>query len=365
MLTFRSDDARATFVPLLRPTRGLSANLSGASSCPENFLQEVAVWKLIAVAALAFGASVTNALAQSYPSRPVTMIVPFPAGGPSDTLARILVEALRGPLGQPVVIENVSGAGGSLGTGRVARSAPDGYTLSLGHVQTHVMNAATQNLPFDVVADFEPVSLVADTPQWIVAKTAFAPKDLREMIAWLKANPGKGSAGSVGVGGPSDVAAIYFQKNTGTTFQLVPYRGGAPLIQDLIAGQIDFTFGQAANYLGPVRSGQLKPYAVLAARRWWAAPDVPTIEEAGGPSLPSTFWHGIWVPKGTPKDVIAKLNSALVEALADPNVKKRFADIGQEIWPRDQQAPQALAAQQKTEIERWWPIIKAAGIKTE
>ena len=313
--------------------------------------------------ALALLAGIAAAQAQTYPSRPVTLIVPYPAGGPSDTLARVLAEAMRGVLGQPVIVENVSGAGGSLGTGRVARSAPDGYTLSLGHVQTHVINGATQNLNYDVVKDFEPVTLIADTPQWLVAKAAFPANDLKEMVAWMKANPGKATAGTVGVGGPTDIAGIYFQRHTGTTFQFVPYRGGAPLIQDLIAGQIDFTFGQAANYLGPVRGGKLKPYAVLASKRWWAAPEVPTIQEAGGPEIISTFWHGMWVAKGTPKEIVAKLNDAVSRALDDPVVKKRFSDIGQEIWPRDKQNPAALAAQQQAEIERWWPIIKDAGIK--
>ena len=320
--------------------------------------------RLFGIVALAVLAAF-SAQAQSYPSRTVTIIVPYPAGGPSDTLARVLAERMRSALGQPVVIENVSGAGGALGTQRVARSAPDGYTLALGHVQTHVINGATQTLNYDVVTDFEPVTLIADTPQWVVAKAAFPPNNLAEMIAWMKANPGKATAGTVGVAGPTDIAGIAFQKHTGTTFQFVPYRGGAPLIQDLIAGQIDLTFGQAANYLGPVRSGQLKPYAVLTAKRWWAAPDVPTIVEAGGPDMTSTFWHGIWVAKGTPKEIVARLNGAISESLADPAVQKRFTDIGQEIWPRDKQNPQALAAQQKAEIDRWWPIIKAAGIKSQ
>ncbi len=273
----------------------------------------------LCVVAVALGlAAIETASGQAYPSRPITMVVPYPAGGPSDTLGRILAEAMRASLGQPVVIENVSGAGGAIGVARVARASPDGYTLSLGHVQTHVINAATQTLQYDVVKDFEPVSLLADTPQWIVARSAFPATSLADMIAWMKANPGKATAGAVGVGGPTDIAAIYFQKHTGTNFQLVPYRGGAPLVQDLVAGQIDLTFGQAANYLGHVRSGRLKAYAVLAKDRWWAAPDVPTMDEAGVPGFYSSFWHGLWVPKGTPKDVIARLHGAVVEALADP-----------------------------------------------
>ena len=321
--------------------------------------------RLCVVAVALSLAAIETASGQAYPSRPITMVVPYPAGGPSDTLGRILAEAMRASLGQPVVIENVSGAGGAIGVARVARASPDGYTLSLGHVQTHVINAATQTLQYDVVKDFEPVSLLADTPQWIVARSAFPATSLQEMIAWMKANPGKATAGAVGVGGPTDIAAIYFQKHTGTNFQLVPYRGGAPLVQDLVAGQIDLTFGQAANYLGHVRSGRLKAYAVLAKERWWAAPDVPTMDEAGVPGFYSSFWHGLWVPKGTPKDVIAKLNAAVVEALADAGLGKRFGDIGQEIWPRAQQTPEALAALQKSEIEKWWPIIKAANIKAE
>jgi tripartite-type tricarboxylate transporter receptor subunit TctC len=227
------------------------------------------------------------------------------------------------------------------------------------------MNGATQTLNYDVVKDFEPVSLVADTPQWIAARSSFAPNNMADWIAWLKANPGKGTVGSVGVGGPTDVAAVYFQKQTGTSFQLVPYRGGAPLLQDLLGGQIEVTFGQAANYLNPVRGGQLKAYAVLSSQRWWAAPNVPTMDEAGVPGLYSSFWHGLWAPKGTPKEIVAKLNAAIVEALADPTVKQRMRDIGQEVWPPEQQTPQSLAAYQAKEIEKWWPIIKAANIKSE
>jgi tripartite-type tricarboxylate transporter receptor subunit TctC len=271
---------------------------------------------------------------------------------------------MRISLGQSVIIENVSGAGGSIGVGRAARSAPDGYTVSIGHWQTHVLNGASYKLQYDVVKDFEPVSLLADTPQWIVARKFLPAKDLKELIDWLKKNPGKATAGTVGVGGP-EITGIYFQNMTGTSFTFVPYRGGAPLNQDLLGGQIDFGFGQAASTFVHVRNGDLKAYAVMAKTRWSAAPEIPTIDEAGVAGLYASFWHGLWMPKGTPQDVITKLNSAVQAALADATVRQRFADQGQDIPPREQQTPEALAAQQKAEIEKWWPIMKAANIKGE
>jgi tripartite-type tricarboxylate transporter receptor subunit TctC len=309
--------------------------------------------------------ALASAQAQTFPSRPITIIVPFPAGGPTDTVARVLGDRMRLTLGQSVIVENISGAVGSLGTARVARGTPDGHLLVIGHAQTHVLNAATQNLQYDVVKDFEPLALIADTPQWLIGKKALAANNVKELIAWLKDNPGKATAGTVGAGSSPEIAAQYFQNETGTRLVLVPYRGGAPMIQDLLAGQIDMTFGQAANYLGPVRNGLLKPYAVLAKQRWWAAPDVPTMDEAGVPGFYASFWHGLWAPKDTPKDIIRILNAAIVEALADPAIRKRFSDIGQEIWPREMQTPEALAAQQKAEIEKWWPVIKNAGIKAQ
>src|SRR6202043_784368 len=321
--------------------------------------------KLVAVALTMFLATVADAWADSYPSRPITIVVPFPAGGPTDTLGRILAERMTVTLGQSVIIENPTGAAGTIGTGRVARSAPDGYTTILGHWQTHVINGATYTLSFDLVNDFEPISLVADCPVWFIAKAALPPTDLAELIAWLKDNPGKATVGIGGVGGGADVVGTYFQKNTGTRFQFVPYRGAAPMIQDLLAGHIGLTFTQVASALAQVRSGQLKAYVVMAKTRWAEAPDTPTIDEEGVPGIYASFWHGLWAPKGTPKDVIARLDAAVVEALADPVVQQRFVEIGQEPWPRDKQTPQALAAQQKAEIDKWWPIVKAAGIRAE
>jgi tripartite-type tricarboxylate transporter receptor subunit TctC len=321
--------------------------------------------KLIAVSLSVIFAMLASAQADTYPSRPITIVVPFPAGGPTDTLARILAERMAVTLGQSVIVENPTGAAGTIGTGRVARSASDGYTTILGHWQTHVINGATYTLSFDVVKDFEPISLVADCPVWFIAKAALPPKDLAELIAWLNQNPGKATVGIGGVGGGADVVGTYFQKNTGTSFQFVPYRGAAPMIQDLVAGQIDLTFTQVASALAQVRGGQLKAYGVMAKARWPAAPETPTFDEAGVSGLHASFWHGLWAPKGTPKDIIAKLHAALVEALADPSVRRRLAEIGQGAWPREQQTPEALAAQQKAEIEKWWPIVKAANIKAE
>jgi tripartite-type tricarboxylate transporter receptor subunit TctC len=307
-----------------------------------------------------------NAAAQTFPSRPITIVVPYPAGGPTDTLARVLADRLKVSLAQTVIVENPTGAGGTIGTGRVARAAPDGHTVILGHWQTHVVNGATYPaLPFDVVKDFEPVSLVADCPVWIVGRKALPAENVKDLVAWLKAQDGKATLGIAGVGGGADVLGTYFQKDTGTKFQFVPYRGGAPMIQDLVGGQIDLTFTQVASSLPQVKAGQIKAYAVMAKERWWAAPETPTIDQAGIPGLYASFWHGFWAPKGTPKDVIAKLNAAIVETLADPAVQKRMNDIGQGPWPRDKQNPEGLAAQQKAEIEKWWPIIKAANIKAE
>ena len=306
-----------------------------------------------------------GAAAQVYPSRPITIVAPFPAGGPSDVLARILAEPLRAALGQPVIIENVGGAGGNIGVGRVARAAPDGYTLIIGQWSTHVVNAVTYTLPYDVVTDFEPIALLANTPQIIIARKNFPAKDVQELIGWLKANPDKATAATVGAAGGAQVAAMYFQQATGTTFGFVPYRGGAPAMQDLVSGQVDFMFDQAANAITQVRAGTIKAYAVMSQARWHLAPDIPTIDESGVPGLHVSYWHGLWAPKGTPKDVIAKLNSAVVSALADPNVQQRYAAQGQDIWPRDQQTPEALAAHHKAEIAKWWPIIRAAHLKAE
>jgi tripartite-type tricarboxylate transporter receptor subunit TctC len=319
----------------------------------------------LAAGAAALPASTRIAGAQTYPSRAVTMIVPFPAGGPTDTLARIIVERMRASLGEPVIIENVSGAGGSIGVNRVAHATPDGYTVCFGQLNSNVFSGAVYNVSYDVLKDFEPVALLASSPQWVVARKQFPAKDLRELIAWLKANPDKATFGTVGIGSPPHIWGVQFQHSSATRFQFVPYRGAAPAAQDLIAGNIDIAAFEASGTLPFVRGGGIKAYAILAKTRWAAAPDIPTIDEAGLPGLYMPLWHGLWVPKGTPQDVIARLNAAAIESLGDPTLRQRLAAVGQEIFPRDQQTPEALGAFQKAEVERWWPIIKAANIKPE
>jgi tripartite-type tricarboxylate transporter receptor subunit TctC len=322
------------------------------------------VLQLTAAAAALPGAA-RLARADQFPSRPVTLIVPFPPGGPTDTLARIISGPMSATLGQSVVIENVNGAGGIVGMERAARAVPDGYTLVVGHWGTHVVLGATKKLPFDVVNDFEPVALLADTPIWLVARKDLPAGNLKELIAWLKQNPGKALAGAVGVGGAADLNADYFEKATGTKIRMVPYLGAAPLNQDLLAGRLDLFLGMAAATFPFVRSGQMKAYAVMAKSRWWGAPDVPTMAEEGVPGLYASFWHGLWAPKGTPENIVAKLNAAVRVALADPAVKQKFAQQGQAVPPAAQQTPAALGDLQRAEIKKWWPIIKAAGIMTE
>jgi tripartite-type tricarboxylate transporter receptor subunit TctC len=321
---------------------------------------------LFAFVAVAFGISGTSfSTAQVYPSRPITLIVPYSAGGPTDALARILVEHMRVSLGQSIVIENVTGAGGSLGVGRVSRATPDGYTFGIGQVSSNGFNGAVYKLPYDLLKDFEPVALLTVAPMWILGKIALPPNNITELIAWLKANGETASAAAVGMGSASHLCGLYFQNHTGTRFAFVPYRGAAPANQDLIAGQIDLFCPEASNSLPLVRSGKVKAYAVLSKTRWSAAPDVPTIDEAGLPGLYIPFWHAFWVPRSTPADVIMKLNAAAVAALDDPVLRQRLIDLGQEIPPREQRTPEALATFQKAEIEKWWPIIKAANIKAE
>jgi len=314
---------------------------------------------------LASIAGVTHACAQAYPSKPITIVVPFAAGGPSDALARILGDRMKATLGQPFVIENVTGAGGSIGVGRAVRAPADGYTISFGHLGTHVANQAIYPLPYDMLTDLDPLVLLPSNPMVVVSRNSLPAKNLQELLAWLKANPDKATAGTAGAGSGSHIAGVYMQNLTGLRLQFVPYRGTAPALTDLVAGQIDIIVDQASNSMQQIRFGSIRPYAITDRKRLSAAPDIPTVDEAGLPGFYMTLWNGLWVPKGTPKEAVNKLNAAVVEALADPAVKSRLVDLGLEIPERDQLTPEALGAWHKAEAGKWWPIIKAANIKPE
>jgi tripartite-type tricarboxylate transporter receptor subunit TctC len=319
----------------------------------------------LATSAAAIGTLPRAANAQAYPSRPVTMIVPFPAAGPADVLARILSEPMRASLGQPIVIENVAGAAGSIAVGRVARATPDGYTLILGNLGTHVVNGAIYALQYDLVRDFEPVCLLPTNYQLLVAKSGLRAEDMHGLIPWLKANANKVTIGTAGPGAPSHLTAVYFQNALGVQFQLIPYRGTPQVLADLIAGQIDLVFDQASSSIPLVRGGKIKTYGVTSLTRLAAAPDIPTLHEGGLSDFQASYWFGLWAPKGTPRDVIARLNTAVVAALTDAATSKRLNELGSVLPPRDQLTPARLGELQRAEIDRWWPIIKAANIKGE
>ena len=317
---------------------------------------------LAVVAALAFGGA---ARAENYPSRPITIIVPFSAGGPSDAMARILAERMKLTLGEALLVENVTGAGGSIGVGRAAHSPPDGYTISFGHLGTHVANGAIYKLGYDLVTDLEPVALLPSNPMIIVSKNAVPAKSLKEFLAWLKAQPKPPTAGTAGAGSGSHIAGLYFESVTGIKLQYVPYRGTAPAMNDLVAGQIDLIVDQTSNSIGQVRAGNIRAYAVTDDKRVATAADIPTVDEAGLPGFHMTLWSGLWVPKGTPKEIITKLNAATVEALGDPAVRKQLENLGLQMPPKDQLSPAALGAWQKAEIAKWWPMIKDANVKVD
>jgi tripartite-type tricarboxylate transporter receptor subunit TctC len=314
------------------------------------------------VGAIVLGAT-DNVSAETYPSRPVTLIVPYAAGGPTDTIARVIGDRMGQSLGQAVVIENVAGAAGTIAAARVARAAPDGYTMFIATWSSHVVSPVIYRLPYDVFRDFAPVIWLTQTPLLLVSKKDLPANNLTELVAWLKANPNPALLGNAG--GTDQVAGYLLQQKTGAKIQLVPYRGLAPAMQDLVAGRIDLLFDQPSDALPQIKSGTIKGYAVTASHRAAVAPDIPTVDEAGLPGLHISPWHSLWVPKGTPDDVVAKLNAAAMDALADPTVRKRLSDIGQDVVPREQQTPTALAAYYKAETDTWWPIIKAAGLKAE
>ena len=317
---------------------------------------------LVAWAILAFTGI---AGAQTYPAHPITVVVPFSAGGPSDAMARILGERMKQSLGEVLLIENVTGAGGSIGVGRAVRSAPDGYTISFGHLGTHVANGAIYRLGYDLVDDLEPVVLLPSNPMIIVSKNAVPAKSLKELLEWLKSRPSPPTAGTAGAGSGSHIAGLYFENISGIKLQYVPYRGTGPALNDLVAGQIDIIVDQTSNSINQVRAGNIRAYAVTDSKRVANAPDVPTVDEAGLPGFHMTLWSGLWVPKGTPKEIVAKLNAAAVEALNDPAVIKQLENLGLQMPPKDQLTPQALGTWQKAEIAKWWPMIKAANVKVD
>ena len=319
------------------------------------------VWATF-IALLSFGSA---AHADNYPSHPITIVVPFAAGGPSDAMARILGERMKVSLGEAVLVENITGAGGSIGVGRAVRSPPDGYTISFGHLGTHVCNGAIYRLGYDLVDDLEPVVLLPSNPMIIVSKNAVPAKSLTELLAWLKGRPTPATAGTAGAGSGSHIAGLYFENITGLKLQYVPYRGTAPALNDLVAGQIDLMIDQTSNSINQVRAGTIRAYAVTDDKRVEQAPDIPTTDEAGLPGFHMTLWSGMWVPKRTPKEIVARLNAAVVEALNDPAVRKQLGNLGLQIPENDRLTPDVLGSWQKAEIAKWWPMIRAAEVKAE
>jgi tripartite-type tricarboxylate transporter receptor subunit TctC len=305
------------------------------------------------------------AVADNFPSRPITVVVPFSAGGPSDAMARILAEPMRKLLGEAIIIENVTGAGGSLGVGRAVRASPDGYTISFGHLGTHVANGAIYKLGYDLLTDLEPVVLLPSNPMIIVSKNAVPAKSLQELIAWIKASPAPVTAGTAGAGSGSHIAGLYFENVTGIPLQFVPYRGTAPAMNDLVAGQIDLIIDQTSNSIAQVRAGTIRAYAITDEKRLDSAPEIPTTDEAGLPGFHMTLWSGLWVPKNTPREIVAKLNAAAIDALNDPLVRRQLENLGLQMPPADQLSPEALGLKQKAEIAKWWPMIKAANVKVD
>src|SRR5437899_7565649 len=319
----------------------------------------------LVLAAFATLALVSSAVAQNFPSRPITIIVPFSAGGPYDAIARILAERMKTTLGEIILVENVTGAAGSIGVGRAVRSPPDGYTISFGHLGTHVANGAIYKLGYDLVTDLEPVVLLPSNPMIIVSKNAVPAKSLQELLAWLKARPTPATAGTAGAGSGSHIAGLYFENVSGIKLQYVPYRGTAPAMNDLVAGQIDLIVDQTSNSIGQVRAGNIRANAVTSDKRLEAAPGVPTTDHAGLPGFHMTLWSGLWVPKDTPKGIVVKLNAAAVDALNDPAVRKQLENLGLQMPPTEKLSPEALGDWQKAEIAKWWPMIKAANVKVE
>jgi tripartite-type tricarboxylate transporter receptor subunit TctC len=318
--------------------------------------------KLLVIAVVLL-AGIAGAHAQSYPTRQITAVVPASAGGPTDTIARIVMARVQQSLGQTIIIENIGGASGTIATGRVVRAEPDGYTLIIGGVNHFVVNGAVYPLNYDLLNDFAPIAMLASGPMLILSRKSLPATNLKELIAWLKANPDNVTYGTGGLASPPHITGLSLQEVTHTKFQFVPFRGSAPALQQVLAGQLDMIIDQASAALSIARDGGARVYAVTAARRLESAPEIPTVDEAGLPGFHVSIWQGLWAPKGTPKEIIAKINAAVVEALADPAVQKRLKDVGQELPAREQQTPEGFGAYHKAEVEKWWPIIKAANIK--
>src|SRR3954463_13479326 len=343
-------------------TRHSTAFVASAAVCGArgSTMQRFALAALIALTSFTgYG------LADDFPSHPVTIVVPFSAGGPSDAMARILAERMKSSLGESVLVENVTGAGGSVGVGRAVRSPADGYTISFGHLGTHVANGAIYKLGYDLVTDLEPVALLPSNPMIIVSKKEVPATSLKELLAWLKAQPSPPTAGTAGAGSGSHIAGLYFENVAGVKLQYVPYRGTGPAMNDLVAGQIDLIVDQTSNSIGQVRAGNIRAYAITDSKRVESASDVPTVDEAGLPGFHMTLWSGLWVPKDTPKDIVANLNGAAVDALNDPAVRKQLENLGLQMPPKDKLTPEALGSWQKAEIAKWWPMIKAANVKVD
>jgi tripartite-type tricarboxylate transporter receptor subunit TctC len=319
--------------------------------------------KLLSASVIATLSCAAATGAGEYPARPITFVVPFAAGGPTDTLARTIAEPMSAALGQSIIIENVAGAGGSIGVGRVVHAAPDGYTISVGNWSTHVVNGAIYALSYDLIKDLEPIALLPGGPQLIVTKKDLPSNNLGELMGWLTDK--RVAVGTAGIGSASHASALFLQDRTGSQLAFVHYRGAGPAMNDLVAGHIDMMFDQSANSLPHVRNGTIKAFAVTNKIRLASAPDIPTVDEAGLPNFYITVWHGLWAPKGTPPDVTAKLNAAVTKVLAAPGLQKRFADLGQDVPEPNQRTSTALAALQKAEISKWWPILKGVGVKAQ
>lgn len=317
----------------------------------------------LAIGTAALPAFTRIAAAETYPARPVTLIVPFAPGALNDIVARLLSNGMGASLGQPLVVENVAGADGTIATNRVVRAPPDGYTLIVGNWNTQVANRLIYSLPYDMVKDFEPVMLLPSAPMVLIARKTIPANNLGEFIAWLKANPDKATMGTAGVGSPPHMLALLFRQQTDTRFGMIPYRGAGPAMQDVIGGQIDATFITVAPALPQIASGSIKVFGLTADKRMAAAPNIPTMDEAGLQGFYFSYWSGLFAPRDTPKEIVAKIGAAAVAAMRDPTTRQKLDTQAFVVPASDQQTPQALSALQNAEIAKWSPIIKQAGIK--